>query len=130
MDNNNYLDELADSQFLIGNDLMAAPILEKGATSRKVYFTTMDWYNLHDGTRYHPGTSMIENVKVTDKVPLFIREGAMILTQNTDDVLSTKDLQNNFQMVAGFHYNKQKSNETFSYYNAAGAHISILNYND
>ena len=37
LDNNNYLDELADSQFLIGNDLMAAPILEKGATFRAVY---------------------------------------------------------------------------------------------
>lgn len=28
LDNNNYIDEVADSQFLIGNNLMAAPILQ------------------------------------------------------------------------------------------------------
>ena len=90
----------------------------------------MNWYNLHDGTQYKPGTVLIEDVKLTDKVPLFIREGAMILTQNTDSVSSTKDLDNKFTIVAGFHFNKQRSNDTFSVYNAAGAHISIGNYND
>ena len=54
----------------------------------------------------------------------------MILTQNTEKVLSTKDLGSRFEMVAGFHFDKQKSNDTFKYYSAAGAHISIGNYND
>ena len=54
----------------------------------------------------------------------------MILTQNTEKVLSTKDLGSRFEMVAGFHFDKQKSNDTFKYYSAAGAHISLGNYND
>ncbi len=37
-DPNTYLDDVADTQFLLGPNVMAAPILEPGTTSRKVYF--------------------------------------------------------------------------------------------
>lgn len=72
-DSNNYVDEIADSQFLIGNSIMAAPILQQGVSSRTVYFTTSHWYDLYNGKRYAPGTSRIDDVKLTDLVPLFIR---------------------------------------------------------
>jgi alpha-glucosidase (family GH31 glycosyl hydrolase) len=37
-DDNTYIDEVSDTQFMIGNNLLAAPIVEQGQTSRKVYF--------------------------------------------------------------------------------------------
>ncbi len=55
-DNNLYLEELCDTQFLIGPDLMAAPIVEQGKTSRRVYFPLADWYDLHTGKLYNNGT--------------------------------------------------------------------------
>jgi hypothetical protein len=61
---------------------------------------------------------------------LFIREGTFVLTQNTDNVRSTKDLTNRFTLVAGLHYDSQRSNSTFKLYSAAGNHISLNDYNN
>lgn len=129
LDSNNYVDEIVDTQFLIGNNLMAAPILQEKVTSRNVYFTSANWFNLYSGQEYRQGTSRIDNVQLTDKVPLFLREGTMILTQNTENVKSTKDLGNKFTLVAGFHYDAQRSNSTHKLYSANGQHISLSDYN-
>lgn len=129
-DSMNFVDEIAETHFLIGNNLMGAPILEEGSTSRYVYFTTFNWFDLYTGKMYAPGTTKIENVQLTDKLPLFIREGGMILMQNTDKVRSTKDLDNQFHMVAGFHYDSKKSDPDHKLYEAQGSHISISDYND
>ena len=83
---------------------MAAPILEEGKTGRDVYFTTVNWYNYYDGKMYKPGTHNIENVQITDRIPLYIREGSAILSQKTENVRSSRDLDNVFQMVIGFHF--------------------------
>ena len=45
-DSNTYLDDIVDTQFLIGPNLMAAPVVEKGATERKVYFPDVHWVSL------------------------------------------------------------------------------------
>jgi alpha-glucosidase (family GH31 glycosyl hydrolase) len=95
-DNNVYLDDIADSQFMIGPDLLAAPILEKNTTSRRVYLPDSKWHNFHTGQVYLPGTFSLENVSLTDKIPLYIKEGAAILTQNTQFVRQTRDLGNTF----------------------------------
>lgn len=130
LDSNVYVDDIADTQFLIGNNLMAAPILDQGVTSRNVYFSSVNWFNFYTGQEYKPGTFRIDGVKLTDKVPLFLREGTFVLTQNTDTVRSTKDLDNRFTLVAGLHFDAQRSNATFRYYSASGNHISLNNYND
>lgn len=66
------MDDISDTQFLIGPNLLVAPVVEKGATSRKVYLPETSWYNFHTGIKYIPGTYIIENLP-TDKVPLFVR---------------------------------------------------------
>ena len=109
---------------------MAAPILEEGKTSRNVYFTSLNWYDFYTGKMYKPGTANIADVKLTDKLPLFLREGSMVLIQNTDNVKSTKDLGNDFHLVGGFFYNSRKSDEDIQFYEAQGSHISISDYND
>jgi alpha-glucosidase (family GH31 glycosyl hydrolase) len=45
-DTNTYVDDVADTQFLVGPNLLAAPIVEQGVTSRKVYFPQFNWVNL------------------------------------------------------------------------------------
>lgn len=130
LDSNNYVDEIADTQFLIGNNLMATPILEQGVTSRNIYFSSVNWFNFYTGQEYKPGTYRLEGVKLTDRVPLFLREGTFVLTQNTESVRSTKDLDNRFTLVAGLHFDTQRSNATFKYYSATGNHISLSDYNN
>jgi alpha-glucosidase (family GH31 glycosyl hydrolase) len=72
-DTNTYVDDIADTQFLIGPNLMSAPILEPGVTQRKAYFPEFNWYNLETGEKYVPGTEVIKGVGLTNQVPLFIR---------------------------------------------------------
>lgn len=48
-DSNTYLDEIADTEFMFGPDLLAAPILEPNTTSRRVYLPDSKWYNFHNG---------------------------------------------------------------------------------
>ena len=48
-DSNTYLDDIADTQFMIGPNLMAAPILEQGKTERTVYFPQSKWLNFLNG---------------------------------------------------------------------------------
>lgn len=130
LDPNNYNDDIADTQFLIGNNLMSAPILEQGKTSRSVYFTSAAWFDFYTGKEYHPGFSNVSNVQLTDPVPLFLREGTLILTQNTDNVQSTKDLGNTFTLVGGFHLDTRRSNGTHKIYESTGVHISLDDYNN
>ena len=61
-DRKNYEDEVAETQFLIGRQLMAAPILEQGKTSRSVYFSTFVWYEIRTGKAYSFGTYEIEGI--------------------------------------------------------------------
>lgn len=72
-DPNVYIDDIADTEFLLGPNLLATPIVEQGKTSRNIYLPQDSWYDVYTGNRYTAGTHNLENVQLTDKVPLFIR---------------------------------------------------------
>ena len=109
---------------------MAAPILEPGVTSRKVYFPSTNWVNLETGTRYNPGTAMISDVSLTGQVPLFIREGVFVFTQNTENVVNTKQLDNKFLLSTDMRFDTRRSNSTTKVYESVGEILSIRDYND
>ena len=129
-DNNAYVDDICDTQFMIGPDLLAAPILDPNTTTRRVYLPEGRWYHFHTGQQFLPGTSQISNVSLIDKVPLFIKEGAGILTQDTKFVRQTKDLGNIFQLVTGMKYDDSKSTDQTKYYHSSATILSIKDYND
>ena len=54
----------------------------------------------------------------------------MVLTQNTDSVSSSKDLDNVFHMVMGCYFENTLSNSTHKIYVAGGNQLSIRDYND
>lgn len=49
---NLYDDDVCNSQFLIGSDILAAPILYPKTNSRHVYLPKSRWYDLHTGRMY------------------------------------------------------------------------------
>lgn len=123
-----YDDDICNSQFLIGSDLLAAPIIYPKTTTRHVYLPKRRWYDLHTGRMYEKGNATISNVTLTAKVPLFIAEGIVMFVQDTVGVTSIKQLGNAFELVAGLH--SQSKNTTSSVYTANGSMMSIVNYND
>lgn len=130
LDSNTYIDEIADTQFLLGGNVLVTPILEPGVTSRKIYLPQTNWYYFHSGVKYAPGTHLLENIGLTDLVPIFIREGFAMISQDTTNVVNTKQLNNRFTVLAGMRYDTRRSNSTTKVFEAVGAVLSIKDYND
>lgn len=66
-----------EDEYMIG-DLLAAPVTEEGALGRKVYLPAGIWYNFWDGSKIE-GEEEIDTVVPYDKIPLYVREGAVIV---------------------------------------------------
>ncbi len=66
-----------DDQFFIGEDLLAAPVLHRGARHRMVYFPEGRWYDVETDQIYQGGYRVIE--APLEKLPLFVREGSILL---------------------------------------------------
>jgi alpha-glucosidase len=66
-----------DSQFLLGQDLLVAPVSRAGATHWPVYLPTGIWYDFWTGERFEGGHS-ISVATPLDTVPLFVRGGSII----------------------------------------------------
>ncbi|HNM45779.1 MAG TPA: glycoside hydrolase family 31 protein [Candidatus Sumerlaeota bacterium] len=64
-------------QFLLGGDLLVAPILEQGKDHRAIYLPAGDWFDYWSGTR-HGGGKWILAAGPFGKPPLFVRAGAII----------------------------------------------------
>jgi alpha-glucosidase len=66
-----------DDEFMIGSDLLVAPVLKPGATSRMVYLPEGRWIDYWTGKRYS-GKAMIQVSAPLEIVPMFVRAGAII----------------------------------------------------
>lgn len=79
-----------EDEYLWGRDVLVAPVMEPGATSRQVVFPKGKWYDFFDPSKSYTATKA-ENTFLVDapleKLPLFVRAGAVI-------PLATKEMPN------------------------------------
>ena len=68
-----------DDQFMIGNDLLVAPIAKPDVTRRLVYLPKGMWYDYWTNKKYEGG-KMISVDGPLETVPMFVRAGAIIPT--------------------------------------------------
>ncbi|HEY0763383.1 MAG TPA: TIM-barrel domain-containing protein [Pyrinomonadaceae bacterium] len=66
-----------DDQFMVGSDLLVAPIMKPDVTRRLVYLPAGSWYDYWTNKKYAGGT-MISVEAPLDTVPMFVRAGAII----------------------------------------------------
>jgi len=66
-----------DDQFMIGEDLLVAPIVQPNQTSRMVYLPEGVWYDFWTKRKQRGGT-MIRVEAPLDVVPMFIRGGSIV----------------------------------------------------
>jgi alpha-glucosidase len=69
-----------DDEFLLGRDLLAAPVLREGASQREVYLPKGDWYDFWTG-RQATGGATIQLPVSLETIPLFVRGGAFLFRQ-------------------------------------------------
>ena len=66
-----------DDEFMIGSDLLVAPVTRPDVTSRLVYFPRGIWYSYWTGKSYQGGTMHWVEAPL-QTVPMFVRGGAII----------------------------------------------------
>ncbi len=60
-------------QFLLGDALLVAPVVEQGAVTRRVYLPPGRWYDVWSGTPYESGTT-VEVAAPIGRPPMFSRD--------------------------------------------------------
>lgn len=65
------------TQFMFGPAFLVAPIVEKGARSRKVYLPSGIWYDFWTGEKYS-GKRWIEAAAPLHRLPLYVKGGSII----------------------------------------------------
>jgi alpha-glucosidase/alpha-D-xyloside xylohydrolase len=64
-------------QYLWGKSLMVAPVVEKGATSRRVYLPKGGWHDFWTGERIEGGREINRPVDL-ETIPLYVRAGSIL----------------------------------------------------
>ncbi|MBO1752118.1 family 31 glucosidase [Actinotalea sp. BY-33] len=71
-----------DDQYMYGGDVLVAPVLEPGATSREVYLPRGSrWLDVHTGAQ-HDGGRRVSVPTSLERIPVFLRDGC------ADDVVA------------------------------------------
>ncbi len=72
--------ETADlnSQFMFGQELLVAPVVEEGAAFKKVYLPKGDWIDLNNKHQTYKGMCWIDYSVELETVPLFVKKGSII----------------------------------------------------
>jgi alpha-glucosidase len=68
-----------DDEFMVGDDLLVAPITKPDVTQRLVYLPAGSWYDYWTNKKYSGGTMITVDAPL-EAVPIFVRAGAMIPT--------------------------------------------------
>lgn len=126
-----FTDEVAETQFIIGAELMLAPVVKENTTFRSVYFPAgVNWYDFGSGRLYKGGDLVAVQNQITDAVPIFLREGTGLLMQNVANVRKTSQLGNEFILRAAFGFNSKNSTADLKKYDSAIGLLSIKDYNN
>lgn len=70
----------APMEFMFGPDVLVAPVLWEGETTRSLRLPAGVWFDFYTGSR-HDGNRNITVPAPIDRIPFFVREGAVIPTQ-------------------------------------------------
>ena len=66
-----------DDQFMVGNDLLVAPVVKPDVTRRLVYLPKGTWYDYWTNKKYEGETTISVDAPL-ETVPMFVRAGAII----------------------------------------------------
>lgn len=73
-----------NGQFLMGENLLVAPVLEQGATKKLVYLPKGKWYGFESGEEYLGGRYYMVDAPL-DSCPMFVKAGSLIPTYDVKD---------------------------------------------
>jgi alpha-D-xyloside xylohydrolase len=72
-----YTDQIED-QYMLGGDILVAPVINEGARSRPVFFPSGTWWSIDDATLMVEGPGFAEMDAPLNRIPVFARGGAVL----------------------------------------------------
>lgn len=112
---------LATDQYYFGSSMVVAPVLEKGATSRRLYLPKGIWYNFWDPSKTEEGGKWIAVKTTSEQIPVFVKAGSTLLQkplfENTANYPADK---------LEFHCYADKGLHTDTYYEDDGSNPNAL----
>lgn len=114
----------ATDQYLFGDALLIAPVLEKGATKRKLYLPKGLWYDFFDPTKTYNGGEWMEADVTNESIPVFVKGGSVIPMKPSFDntAFYPKD-----KLV--FHYYAAEGNNQYFMYEDDGSTPNAISKN-
>ncbi|PJI09779.1 MULTISPECIES: TIM-barrel domain-containing protein [Clostridium] len=80
--------------WMFGDYMLVSPVVEEGQTSKSIYLPAGNWIDYKTGRQYTGGQSINYAVNSTtwDDVPIFIKSGAIIPTQDYENYVGEKKI--------------------------------------
>lgn len=82
----------AQFQFMLGENLLAAPVLTEHDNFKKLYLPKGGWYGLHDSKLYEGGKWMTTEAPL-HVIPHYLREGGVFVTQEAQQYVGEKEIE-------------------------------------
>ena len=79
-------------QFLLGHDLLVAPITRQGMVARSVYLPAGGWFDFWSGERVAGGQLVVAHAPI-HTLPLYVRAGAVIPFRDVQQFVGEKPLR-------------------------------------
>jgi len=118
-----------DWEFLLGSSVLCTPKVEPGEPFVNAYFPATTWFDLFTGERFidKDAQDRVRRVETpfNTSAPLFLRAGHIIHRQVVDHVLTTDDLNDEFELVVGLDRNAENG-----LLSAKGSMMGIKTFND
>ena len=67
-----------NSQFLFGEELLVAPVVEEGAAIKRVYLPKGTWFDFNQPRDRYEGEQWIDYPVELETIPLFVKQGSII----------------------------------------------------
>lgn len=87
-------------QFLVGDQLLVAPIYRPGTDHRAVYLPAGAWYDYWTGERLEGGRHVLAHAPL-EKMPIYVKAGAVIPHASADVSRSASSVQSTMEFGAG-----------------------------
>ncbi|EFM10058.1 Alpha-glucosidase [Paenibacillus curdlanolyticus YK9] len=72
-----------NDQFLLGADILVAPVLHPGVSCRSVYLPEGQWYDFATGEVHNGGQHILADAPL-ERLPMFVRAGAIVVQAAAD----------------------------------------------
>lgn len=114
--------EQLHDQFMIGDNVIIAPIMSPGLTDRAVYLPEGDWVDYFNGEEYQGGKMQLVHAEL-EKMPIFVRKGTALAHGEVVSSMETKQKDMELHLYADdknntYHFEfYDDDGETFAYQN-------------